>query len=77
MREAGVPLEVIQRRLGHASIRTTADVYGSLPLAVDRAEHGQSLNHHNDRQPLEVPSGPLAGVRLSYGHGPSVSAREG
>ena len=28
MREGGVPLEVIQRRLGHASIRTTADIYG-------------------------------------------------
>ena len=37
MREAGVPLEVIQRRLGQASIRTTADVYGSLPESVDRA----------------------------------------
>ncbi len=37
MREVGVDLEVIQRRLGHASIRTTADVYGSLPVSVDRA----------------------------------------
>jgi integrase len=37
MRELGVPLEVIQRRLGHASIRTTADVYGSLPESLDRA----------------------------------------
>jgi integrase len=37
MREVGVPLEVIQRRLGHASIRTTADIYGSLPENVDRA----------------------------------------
>jgi len=37
MREAGVPLEVIQRRLGHASIRTTADIYGTLPEAVDRS----------------------------------------
>jgi len=27
---------VIQRRLGHASIRTTADIYGSLPERVDR-----------------------------------------
>ena len=36
MRAAGVSLEVIQRRLGHASIRTTADVYGSLPEAIDR-----------------------------------------
>lgn len=36
MREVGVPLEVIQRRLGHASIRTTADIYGSLPERVDR-----------------------------------------
>ncbi len=36
MREGGVPLEVIQRRLGHASIRTTADIYGSLPENVDR-----------------------------------------
>lgn len=36
MREVGVPLEVIQRRMGHASIRTTADIYGSLPESVDR-----------------------------------------
>jgi integrase len=36
MREIGVPIEVIQRRLGHASIRTTADIYGSLPSKVDR-----------------------------------------
>ena len=41
MREAGVPLEVIQRRLGHASIRTTADIYGSLPEKVDRAAADQ------------------------------------
>jgi hypothetical protein len=27
---------VIQRRLGHASIRTTADIYGLLPESVDR-----------------------------------------
>lgn len=31
-----MPLEVIQKRLGHRSIRTTADVYGSLPESVDR-----------------------------------------
>lgn len=37
MREAGVPLEVIQHRLGHSSIRTTADIYGSLPASVDRS----------------------------------------
>lgn len=37
LRELGVPLEVIQRRLGHASIRTTADIYGSLPEQVDRS----------------------------------------
>ena len=37
----GVPLEVIQRRLGHASIRTTADIYGSLPEKVDRAAADQ------------------------------------
>jgi len=37
MRETGEPLEVIQKRLGHASIRATADVYGSLPVAVDQA----------------------------------------
>jgi integrase len=41
MREVGVPLEVIQRRLGHASIRTTADIYGSLPEKVDRAAADQ------------------------------------
>ncbi|MEA2686826.1 MAG: hypothetical protein QOE93_2021 [Actinomycetota bacterium] len=31
-----MPLEVIQKRLGDASIRTTADIYGSLPERVDR-----------------------------------------
>jgi integrase len=36
LRELGVPLEVIQKRLGHASIRTIADIYGSLPERVDR-----------------------------------------
>ena len=36
LRELGVPLEVIQKRLGHSSIRTTADIYGSLPERVDR-----------------------------------------
>lgn len=36
MREAGVPVEVASRRLGHASIRTTMDVYGSLPESLDR-----------------------------------------
>lgn len=34
MRAVGVPLEVIQQRLGHASIRTTADVDGSLPESI-------------------------------------------
>lgn len=37
LRELGVPLEVIQQRLGHASIRTTADIYGTLPERIDRA----------------------------------------
>ena len=41
MREVGVPLEVIQQRLGHASIRTTADIYGSLPENVDRDVAGR------------------------------------
>ena len=41
MREVGVPLEVIRRRLGHASIRTTADIYGSPPEKVDRAAADQ------------------------------------
>ncbi len=36
LRELGVPLEVIQKRLGHSSIRTTTDIYGSLPERVDR-----------------------------------------
>ncbi|MGH9107246.1 MAG: tyrosine-type recombinase/integrase [Acidimicrobiales bacterium] len=36
LRELGVPLEVVQKRLGHSSIRTTADIYGSLPERVDR-----------------------------------------
>jgi integrase len=37
MRENGESLETIQKRLGHASIRTTADIYGSLNVAVDKA----------------------------------------
>ena len=41
MREVGVPLEVIQRRLGRASIRTTEDIYGTLPEKVDRAAADQ------------------------------------
>lgn len=41
MREMGVPLEVIQRRLGHRSIETTADVYGSLPIAIDQGVAAQ------------------------------------
>ena len=41
MREVGVPLEVIQRRLGHASIRTPAVIYCSRPETVDRAAADQ------------------------------------
>jgi integrase len=51
MREAGVPLEVIQKRLGHRSIRTTADVYGSLPESVDRAVADQLEQILNFRGP--------------------------
>ena len=40
-REAGVPLEIIQRRLGHASIRTAAAIYGSLPESIDRVVAAQ------------------------------------
>lgn len=48
---AGVPLPVIQRRLGHKSIQITVDVYGGLlvqthhvaDLAIDRALSGQSV----------------------------------
>ena len=48
---AGVPLPVIQRRLGHASIKITVDVYGGLLLqthevadiAVERALRGQPI----------------------------------
>jgi integrase len=48
---AGVPLPVIQRRLGHKSIQITVDVYGGLlvqthhvaDLAIDRALSGKSV----------------------------------
>ena len=34
---AGVPLTVIQRRLGHESIKTTSDTYGHLAADADVA----------------------------------------
>lgn len=34
---AGVPLTVIQRRLGHESIKTTSDLYGHLAEDADAA----------------------------------------
>jgi integrase len=37
MIEVGAHLEVVKRRLGHASIRVTSDVYGSVLPAVDDA----------------------------------------
>ena len=37
MIEVGAHIEAIKQRLGHASIRTTSDVYGSLLPAVDEA----------------------------------------
>ena len=40
MREVGVPLEVIQQRVGPTSIRSTADIYGSLPENGDREVAG-------------------------------------
>ena len=41
---AGVPLPVIQRRMGHESIQTTVDVYGHLaPDALEIAARATSL----------------------------------
>src|SRR5262249_8800169 len=37
MRDAGVPLEVASRRVGHSTIRVTADVYDSVSSSSDRA----------------------------------------
>jgi len=34
--EAGVPIEVISKMLGHASIATTADIYQHLRPTTDR-----------------------------------------
>jgi hypothetical protein len=47
----GIPLEVIQKLLGHRSIRTAADVYGSLPESVDRAVADQLEEILNLRGP--------------------------
>jgi integrase len=55
MREVGAPLEAIQRRLGHRSIRTTADVYGSLPPSVDRAVAAGLDDLFTGRGPHVVP----------------------
>jgi integrase len=63
MRELGVPLDVIQRRLGHASIRTTADIYGSLPARVDRAVADQLDGLFNDER----------GIDVVADHGPDLS----
>ncbi len=41
MREVDTPLEVIQQRMGHALIRTTADIYGSLPESIDQGVAAQ------------------------------------
>jgi len=60
MRETGEPLEVIQKRLGHASIRTTADVYGSLPVAVDKAASDRLLTTILD--PKRAPAQELAAL---------------
>jgi integrase len=37
MRDAGVPLEVASRRVGHSTIRVTADVYDSVSSSSDHA----------------------------------------
>jgi len=34
--EAGVPIEVVSKRLGHASIAITADLYQHVTKSVDR-----------------------------------------
>jgi integrase len=37
MRDAGVPLEVASRRVGHSTIRVTTGVYDSVSSSSDRA----------------------------------------
>ena len=36
MHEAGIPLEVISRTLGHASVAVTADVYTRIGVVAQR-----------------------------------------
>jgi integrase len=35
--EAGVPMKVVQQRLGHSSIQVTADIYSHVTAATDQA----------------------------------------
>jgi hypothetical protein len=43
LRQAGVHTQIIQQRLGHASSRTTTDIYGWVPDETDKAA-ADSLN---------------------------------
>jgi integrase len=57
--DANASLAVMQRRLGHASIRTTLDVYGHVLPATDRAStaHLESLFGSATGTPMARPGG--------------------
>lgn len=72
MRETGEPLEVIQKRLGHASIRTTADVCGSLPVAVDKAAPDR-LNAMYESVDVRIVTRTFRGHRRRAVHGIEIA----
>jgi site-specific recombinase XerD len=46
--EAGESLEYVQRRLGHKSYQTTADIYSDISKKIEQDTLGKYEDHMND-----------------------------